>query len=150
VSANVKKSNEQMMSRFLNGLNHPIMRIMDFQPYNNLLELVHQATKVGRQVQEDIKYSKFSTFLSRNFTSNPRATSSVVPYPQATPPSGVPSSSKASMNTSSRAPTSSYMPRATPSTNPTRDSTDKSSQFECFTCKGHSTNPLSAPQSALW
>ena len=46
IRANVKEDDEQTMARFLNGLNHPIKRIADFQPYSNLLELVHQATKV--------------------------------------------------------------------------------------------------------
>lgn len=48
IQANVKESDEQTMARFLNGLNHPIKRIVDFQPYSNLLELVHQATKAER------------------------------------------------------------------------------------------------------
>ena len=49
------------MARFLNGLNHPIRKIADFQPYSNLLELVHQATKAEQQVQEDFKYAKYSS-----------------------------------------------------------------------------------------
>ena len=46
--ANVKEDDEQTMACFLNGLNHPIQKIADFQPYSNLLELVHQATKAER------------------------------------------------------------------------------------------------------
>ena len=49
------------MACFLNGLNHPIKKIADFQPYSNLIELVHQATKAERQVQDDFKYAKFSS-----------------------------------------------------------------------------------------
>ena len=45
IRENVKKDEEQTMARFLNGLNHPIKKIVNFQPYTNLLELVHQATK---------------------------------------------------------------------------------------------------------
>ena len=37
VQANVKEDDEQTMACFLNGLNHPIKRIADFQPYSNLL-----------------------------------------------------------------------------------------------------------------
>ena len=55
IRANVKEDDEQTMAHFLNGLNHPIKRIADFQPYSNLLELVHQATKAERQVQDDFK-----------------------------------------------------------------------------------------------
>lgn len=58
IRANMKESSEQTMARFLNGLNHPIKRNADFQPYNNTLELVQQATKAEQQVQEDAKYSQ--------------------------------------------------------------------------------------------
>lgn len=78
--ANVKKSEEQTMLHFLNGLNHPIKKIVDFQPYINLLELVHQATKAEPQVQGDIKYSKYSAYPSRNFSTNSQATTSATPY----------------------------------------------------------------------
>ena len=59
--SNVKEDDEQTMARFLNGLNHPIKQIANFQPYSNLLELVHQATKAERQVQDDFKYAKYSS-----------------------------------------------------------------------------------------
>ena len=61
IRANVKEDDEQTMARFLNGLNHPIKKIADFQPYSNLIELVHQATKAERQVQDDYKYARFSS-----------------------------------------------------------------------------------------
>lgn len=37
--ANVMEDEDQTMVRFLHGLNHPIKKIADFQPYTNLLEL---------------------------------------------------------------------------------------------------------------
>ena len=42
IQANDTEDEDQTMARFLNGLNHPIKKIVDFQPYMNL---VHQATK---------------------------------------------------------------------------------------------------------
>ena len=60
IRANVTEDDEPTMARFLNGLNHPIKKIADFQPYSNLVELVHQATKAERQVQDDFKYAKYS------------------------------------------------------------------------------------------
>ena len=57
IRANVMEDDEKTMSCFLNGLNHPIKKIADFQPYSNLIELVHQATKEERQVQDDFKYA---------------------------------------------------------------------------------------------
>ena len=41
------------MARFLHGLNVPIKRIAEFQPYSNMVELVNQASKAERQVLED-------------------------------------------------------------------------------------------------
>ena len=61
IRANVMEDDEQTMTRFSNGLNHPIKKIADFQPYSNLLELVYQATKAERHVQDDYKYAKYSS-----------------------------------------------------------------------------------------
>ena len=58
IRANVTENEDKTLARFLNGLNHPIKNIADFEPYSNLLQLVHQATKAERQVQDDWKYAK--------------------------------------------------------------------------------------------
>src|SRR3954466_15676085 len=52
------------MARFLTRLNHPINRITDVQKNNNMVELVHIATKAERQMQEDIKYNKPKTYFT--------------------------------------------------------------------------------------
>src|SRR3954470_5138610 len=64
IHANIEERDEQTMARFLNGLNHPIKRITEFQRYNNMVELVHIASKAERQVQEDIKYNKPKTYFT--------------------------------------------------------------------------------------
>src|SRR4051812_44312483 len=64
IRANVEERDEQTMARFLNGLNHPIERITEFQRYNNMVELVHIASKAERQVQEDIKFNKPKTYFT--------------------------------------------------------------------------------------
>ena len=84
IRANVMEDGQQTMARFLNGLNHPIKKIANFQPYSNLIELVHQATKAERQVQDDFKYAKFSS-KSYGFTNN-QATTTPTP---ATMPSSI-------------------------------------------------------------
>ena len=89
IRANVKEDDEQTMACFLNGLNHPIKRIADFQPYSNLLELVHQATKAEQQVQDDFKYAKY---LSKTYGS----------YSQAPATSATPTSTRASPSTSDK------------------------------------------------
>lgn len=60
-------------------------KIADFQPYNNLLELVHQATKAERQVQDDIKFSKYAAYSLRNVSTNSQDPPSAAPYTRATP-----------------------------------------------------------------
>ena len=41
--ANIDESETQTIARYFNGLNYPIKRIVEFQPYSNIVELVHQA-----------------------------------------------------------------------------------------------------------
>ena len=142
IRANVKEAEEQTMARFLNGLNHPIKKIADFQPYSNLLELVHQATKAERQVQDDFKYSKYS---SRQYGSNTQASPSTAPSTRVTPTSGGPSSSKYPTTSSSRPPSSNYKPRASTSTTPPTDATAKTSSIQCFTCKGRGHKTFECP-----
>ena len=75
--ANVQEPPEQTMARFLLGLNHPIKKIAEFQPYSNMVELVHNAIKAERQVQEDNKYAKTKAyFASKSSTSAPPTSSS--------------------------------------------------------------------------
>ncbi|KAK1621094.1 hypothetical protein QYE76_026611 [Lolium multiflorum] len=82
--ANIQESENQTIARFFNGLNYPIKRIVEFQQYSNMVELVHQASKAERQVNEDIKYSKSkSYFASKLATTTP--TTSVKPAVSSTP-----------------------------------------------------------------
>ncbi|KAK1569864.1 hypothetical protein QYE76_018572, partial [Lolium multiflorum] len=82
--ANIQESENQTIARFFNGLNYPIKRVVEFQQYSNMVELVHQASKAERQVNEDIKYSKSKQyFASKLATSTP--TTSVKPTASSTP-----------------------------------------------------------------
>ena len=136
IRANVKEDDEQTMARFLNGLNHPINKIADFQPYSNLIELVHQATKAERQVQDDFKYAKFSSktygFSNNQASTTPPTYTSTKPSPS----NDDRSSYKKTLTSSSHLPptTSNFKPRASSST-PT-DETIKTSSFKCSTCGG--------------
>ena len=131
--ANVTKDDEQTMARFLNGLNHPIKKIADFQPYSNLIELVHQATKEERQVQDDFKYAKFSS-KTYGFSNNH---ASMTPTPTTKPSTTNIDklSSKKASSTTSHPTTSNFKPRASSSSTPA-DETIKTSSFKCFTCGG--------------
>ena len=140
IRANVTEDDEQTMACFLNGLNHPINKIADSQPYSNLIELVHQATKTERQVQDDFKYAKFSSKsygLSNNQASTTPTTSN-----------GDKSSYKKASTSSSRPPTTSnFKPKAssssTPSVRPSRQVPSNVSHAEA-----EATSPSSAQTSA--
>ena len=64
----VHELEEQTIARFLNGLSPNIKKIVDFQPYKNLVELLHQATKAERHVKgEEQKTERTRAyFTSRN------------------------------------------------------------------------------------
>ena len=133
------------MAHFLNGLNHPIKKISDFQPYSNLIGLVHQATKAERQVQDDFKYAKFSS-KSYGFSNNQASTT---PTPStSTKPStsnGDKSSYKKTSTTSSHPSTiSNFKPRASSSTTPI-DETIKKNSIKCFTCQGRGHKTFECP-----
>ncbi|KAK1694503.1 hypothetical protein QYE76_011200 [Lolium multiflorum] len=82
--ANIQESEDQTIARFFNGLNYPIKRVVEFQQYSNMVELVHQASKAERQVNEDIKYPKSKQYFASKFaTSTP--TTSVKPSASSTP-----------------------------------------------------------------
>ncbi|KAK1602093.1 hypothetical protein QYE76_017136 [Lolium multiflorum] len=82
--ANIQESEDQTIARFFNGLNYPIKRVVEFQQYSNMVELVHQASKAERQVNEDTKYSKSKQYFASKFaTSTP--TTSVKPTASSTP-----------------------------------------------------------------
>ena len=121
---------------FLEWTQSSMKKIADFQPYSNLTELVHQATKAERQVQDDFKYAKYS---SKTYGFSKTQPSTTTPTSTSTKPSTSnddKSSYKKASTTSSRPlPTSSnFKPHASSST-PT-DETVKTSSFECFTCGG--------------
>ncbi|KAK1617486.1 hypothetical protein QYE76_023003 [Lolium multiflorum] len=73
--ANIQDSENQTIARFFNGLNYPIKRIVEFQPYSNMVELVHQASKAKRQLKEDIKYSKSKSYFACKFATTDPPTS---------------------------------------------------------------------------
>ena len=134
IRANVTEDDEQTMARFLNGLNQPIKKIADFQPYSNLIELVHQATKAERQVQDDCKYAKFSS-KSYGFSNTQASTTPTPSTKLSTSNIDKSSSKKASLTPSHPPTTSNFKPRASSSSTPT-DETVKTSSFKCFTCGG--------------
>ena len=127
IRANVLESEEQTMARFLNGLNHPIKKIVEFQPYDSLVALVHQDTKAERQIIADFKYEKQrASFANKQSSSTP---------PMAIePPSSTTKGPQRTSSATNRAPQA--FKKATPQTTNQNATQVKSSSITCFKCGG--------------
>ena len=71
VRADVKELEEQTIAWFLNGLNRPKRKIVDFQPYKTLVNLLHQATKAERHLQKEHAYEKQREYFASINSSSP-------------------------------------------------------------------------------
>jgi cysteinyl-tRNA synthetase len=84
IRANVYQHEEQTIARFMVGLHRNIQRIVEFQPYRHLIDLVHQATKAERQLQQDAKSSKLLSYGARTMTGGSKSISRFNFAPSAT------------------------------------------------------------------
>src|SRR4051794_40979077 len=78
--AHIDEDEEHTIARFLNGLNYPIQKIVEFQPYTTIVQLVHQATKAERQVKKDAIHERAKAYYASRSGPNASSTSA----PQAT------------------------------------------------------------------
>ena len=62
INADVHENEGQTMARFLAGMNYAIKRIVNRNPYNDMIEFLHQAHEAKRQVSEDTKFAARSRF----------------------------------------------------------------------------------------
>jgi len=74
IRANVYEDEEQTIVRFMSGLHHNIQLIVEFQQYRNLVELVHQASKAERQLQQDMKSNRGVSFRTKSAASGSKFT----------------------------------------------------------------------------
>jgi len=58
----------------MSGLHCNIQRIVEFQQYRNLVELVHQASKDEHQLQQDMKSSRGVSFSTKSAASGSKFT----------------------------------------------------------------------------
>ncbi|KAM0822562.1 hypothetical protein ACQ4PT_071423 [Festuca glaucescens] len=65
IRANIHEDEEQSMSRFLYGLNPNVKRVVDLQPYRNIVELEHLASKAECQLEEDPRQNRNTSFSAR-------------------------------------------------------------------------------------
>jgi hypothetical protein len=75
IRANVYEDEEQTIACFMAGLHRNIQRIVEFQPYQSLIDLVHQATKAERQLQQDAKSTKTLSYGARTMTGGSKSIS---------------------------------------------------------------------------
>ena len=115
------------MARFMNGLNYPIKKIVEFQPYATLVELVHQATKAERHVLEELKYLKANAF----FANKP---SSFTPTSAQAPPQGTTKVHPRACTPSTQA--AQPFKKAPPSSNTPQRSSAGTRGLQCFKCGG--------------
>src|SRR4051812_43692198 len=116
--ANIDEDEEHTIARFLHGLNYPIQKIMKFQPYTTIVQLVHQATKAERQVKKDDIYQRAKAYYASRSGPNDSST----PAPQAT-------TSTKQVQSILKPPSS----KSTPSTMSSKASTS-TKDITCFKC----------------
>jgi hypothetical protein len=137
IRANVYEDEEQTIACFMAGLHHSIQRIVEFQPYQCLINLVHQATKVERQLQQDAKSSKPLSYGARTMTGGSKSNSRFTTASSTTKGStgGLRSNIQGNSSRKNDATTNtSYKPAAFTSTSV--GSISKSSGIQCFKCGG--------------
>ena len=74
IRVNVYEDEEQTIARFILGLHCNIQRIVEFEQYRNLVELVHQASKPEHQLQQDMKSSRGASFSTKSAASGSKFT----------------------------------------------------------------------------
>jgi hypothetical protein len=120
------------------GLHRSIQRMVEFQPYQSLIDLVHQATKAERQLQQDTKSSKPLSYGARTMTGGSKSISRFTVASSTIKCSigGLRSNNKGNCSRKNdAAPNMGYKPATSTSTSV--GSTAKSSGIQCFKCGGH-------------
>jgi hypothetical protein len=137
IRANVYEDQEETIARFMSCLHRNIQRIVEFQPYRNLIDLVYQASKAERQLQQDMKSNRGGSFSAKNTPSASKFT------PRTNANRGSNSNSSggsraAAMSNSSGKELAAHTERSKPATSSSISmaSTEKSSGIQCFKCGG--------------
>ena len=137
IRANVYEDEEQSIAHFMSGLHRNIQRIVEFQQCRNLIELVHQASKAERQLQQDMKSNRGISFSTRSTPSGSKFT------PRGSTSRGTISNSSGGARSSNFGASSgkelaapSERNKSTNSSSILVGSSTKSSGIQCFKCGG--------------
>ena len=137
IRANVYEDEEQTIARFRAGLHRNIQRIVEFQPYHHLIDLVHQATKAERQLQQDAKNSKPLSYGMRTMSGGGKSISRFTAAPSsAKSSSGDLHSNVHGVFRGKNAAAQGMSSKPSASTTTLVGSTAKSSGIQCFKCGG--------------
>ena len=132
IRANVYEDEEQSIARFMSG-----QRIVEFQQYRNLIELVHQASKAKHQLQQDMKSNRGVSFSTRSTPSGnkftPRGSASKGTISNS---SGGALSSNFGASSGKELAAPSERNKSTNSSSILVGSSTKSSGIQCFKCGG--------------
>ena len=136
IRANVYEDEEQIIACFVAGLHRNIQRIVEFQPYRHLIDLVHQASKAERQLQQDMESNR-GTFNTKGTPSGGKFT------PRANANRGAITNSSSGLCSSAYGASSgkdlavqSEKNKPAISSSTSMASTAKSSGIQCFKCAG--------------
>jgi hypothetical protein len=137
IRANVYEDKEQTIARFMVGLHRNIQHIVEFQPYRHRIDLVHQATKAERQLQQDGKSGKSLPLGMRTMSGGSKPISKFVVAPSVAKSSFGGSRSNVQGVFSGKnitAPSMNSKPATSTSTSVS--STAKTREIQCFKCGG--------------
>ncbi|XP_066316535.1 uncharacterized protein [Miscanthus floridulus] len=138
IRADVCEDEEQTIACFMAGLHHNIQRIVEFHPYRHLIDLVHQATKAERQLQQDAKNSKPLSYGMRTMSGGGKSISRFTAAPSsAKSSSGDLRSNVQGIFRGKNAAAQGMSSKPSASTTTSVGSTAKSSGIQCFKCGGH-------------
>src|SRR4051794_1927833 len=62
--SHIDEDKEHTIATFLNSLNYPIQKIVEFQPYTTIVQLVHQATKAEHQVKIEAVHERAKAYYA--------------------------------------------------------------------------------------
>jgi hypothetical protein len=137
IRANVYEDEEQTIVRFMAELHRNIRRIVEFQPYHHLIDLVHQATKAERQLQQDGKSGKSLPFGTRTTSGGSKPISKFVATSSVAKSSfGGSCSNVQGVFSGKNTAAPSLNSKPATSTSTSVRSTAKSREIQCFKCGG--------------